>query len=136
MQSAKEKSARWVGGHEQTTTWEAASPKQIFGHSKEEKLPHPTQKPLDLMRRPIANHGERGDVVYEPFGGSGNNDGCGATERTRICCCIEIEPRSRWGDHPGTDDYNGADTGTGGAWRTPAEDRKSRLTWCNSKNWL
>jgi hypothetical protein len=88
----KGKSARWVGGREQYTVWEAASPKQIFGHSKEEKLPHPTQKPIDLMRRPMANHGERGDVVYEPFGGSGTTVAAAELEN-RICCCIEIEPR-------------------------------------------
>jgi len=88
----KGKGARWVGGHGQFTTWEAASPKQIFGHSKEEKLPHPTQKPIDLMRIPIANHGESGDVVYDPFGGSGTTMAA-AELADRICCCIEIEPR-------------------------------------------
>lgn len=88
----KGKSARWVGGREQYTVWEAASPKQIFGHSKEEKLPHPTQKPIALMRIPIANHGRNGDVVYDPFGGSGTTMAAAELEN-RICCCIEIEPR-------------------------------------------
>jgi len=60
--------------------------------SKEEKLPHPTQKPVDLMRRSIVNHGIQGDGVYEPFGGSGTTlAACELTGRT--CTCIEIEPR-------------------------------------------
>jgi DNA modification methylase len=88
----KGKSARWVGGREQYTVWEAASPKQIFGHSKEEKLPHPTQKPISLMRIPIANHGQSNDVVFDPFAGSGTTMAAAELEN-RICCCIEIEPR-------------------------------------------
>jgi DNA modification methylase len=60
--------------------------------SKEEKLPHPTQKPVDLMRRSLVNHGAAGDVVYEPFGGSGTT--LAACELTgRVCICTEIEPR-------------------------------------------
>lgn len=31
---------------------------------------HGTQKPVECMARPIANHGGGGDVVYEPFLGS------------------------------------------------------------------
>jgi DNA modification methylase len=30
-----------------------------------------TQKPVEAMRRPIVNDSARGDVVYEPFCGSG-----------------------------------------------------------------
>jgi DNA modification methylase len=88
----KGKTARWCGGREQYTVWEAASPKQIFGHSKEEKLPHPTQKAISLFRIPLANHGESGDVVYDPFAGSGTTMAAAQLEN-RICCCIEIEPR-------------------------------------------
>jgi DNA modification methylase len=39
----------------------------IMGGSTEEKLDHPTQKPVELMRRPFMNHTRRGDVVWEPF---------------------------------------------------------------------
>ena len=35
------------------------------------KFDHPTQKPLELMRRPILNHTKRGEVVYDAFLGSG-----------------------------------------------------------------
>jgi DNA modification methylase len=39
----------------------------IMGGSKEAKFDHPTQKPLELMRRPIQNHNVRGEAVYDPF---------------------------------------------------------------------
>ena len=39
----------------------------IMGGSTEEKLDHPTQKPVELMTRPIMNQTRRGDVVCEPF---------------------------------------------------------------------
>lgn len=32
---------------------------------------HSTQKPVECMARPIRNHGEPGDLVYDPFLGSG-----------------------------------------------------------------
>jgi DNA modification methylase len=43
------------------------------------------------MERPMRNHGKRGDVVYDPFVGSGTSiiaaERCG-----RICCAIELDP--------------------------------------------
>jgi DNA modification methylase len=41
-----------------------------MGGSDEEKFDHPTQKPVELMRRPILNHLKRGALVYDPFLGS------------------------------------------------------------------
>lgn len=88
----KGKTANWQGSKDQNTVWEAASPKHIMSGSKEEKLPHPTQKPVDLMRRPILNHTIEGNSVYEPFMGSGTT--LMAAETTgRICFGVEIEPR-------------------------------------------
>lgn len=67
----KGKSGHYVGGRKQTTVWEMASPAHIMGGSKEEKTPHPTQKPVDAMKRPIENNSKIGDAVYDPFMGSG-----------------------------------------------------------------
>jgi len=86
------KTAHWLGSRDQSTIWDAASPKMIMGGSTEEKLDHPTQKPVELMRRPIMNHTRRGDVVWEPFLGSGTTLAA-AESIGRICCGIEIEPR-------------------------------------------
>ena len=42
-----------------------------MGSSDEDKFDHPTQKPVELMRRPILNHLRRGELVFDPFLGSG-----------------------------------------------------------------
>ncbi len=56
------------------------------------KQDHCTQKPCDLMRRPILNHTTRNDFVYEPFLGSGTT--LAAAELTeRVCLGIEIDPK-------------------------------------------
>ena len=68
----RKKNAPWYGkAGENSTVWDSPSPKFIMGGSKEEKCDHPTQKPLELMRRPILNHTKRGESVYDPFIGSG-----------------------------------------------------------------
>lgn len=88
----KGKTANWQGSKDQTTVWQAASPKMIMGGSDEEKHDHPTQKPVELMRRPILNHTRRGELVYEPFLGSGTT--LAAAELTeRICCGVEVDPK-------------------------------------------
>jgi DNA modification methylase len=88
----KGSTARWHGGHDQTTVWEAASPKHIMGGSQEEKYDHPTQKPVSLYERAIENHTVPGDAVYEPFCGSGT--AIIASERlNRTALSLEIEPR-------------------------------------------
>jgi DNA modification methylase len=89
----RKKNAPWFGkAGENSTVWEVASPKFIMGGSDEEKFDHPTQKPLELMRRPILNHTKRGEVVYDPFLGSGTT--LMAAELTeRICYGIELDPK-------------------------------------------
>lgn len=53
---------------------------------------HPTQKPVELFLRPIEFHTRPGDIVYEPFCGSGTQ--LIAAERTgRLCHAMEQEPR-------------------------------------------
>ncbi len=79
-------------GKENTSIWKAASPKLVSGGSKEDKWDHPTQKPLDLMRRPIRNHTKRGELVYEPFLGSGTTLAA-AEELGRVCLGLEIDPK-------------------------------------------
>src|SRR5262249_22279644 len=75
-----------------TTIWDAASPKMIMGGSDEEKFDHPTQKPVELMRRPILNHTKRGEPIYEPFLGSGTTLAA-AEVSGRICLGIELDPK-------------------------------------------
>jgi DNA modification methylase len=63
-----------------------------MGGSDEEKFDHPTQKPVELMRKPILNHTKRGELVYEPFLGSGTT--LAPAELTeRVCIGIELDPK-------------------------------------------
>ncbi|MGO9010960.1 MAG: DNA modification methylase [Bryobacteraceae bacterium] len=89
----RKKNAPWYGkAGENSTIWASPSPKFIMGGSEEEKFDHPTQKPLDLMQRPILNHLKRGELVYDPFLGSGTT--LAAAEVTgRVCVGIEIDPQ-------------------------------------------
>ena len=89
----RKKNAPWFGkAGENSTIWNSPSPKFIMGSSDEEKFDHPTQKPVELMRKPILNHTKRGDLVYEPFLGSGTT--LAAAELTqRACYGIELDPK-------------------------------------------
>jgi len=78
---------RWENDRKQTTVWQV----EAVGTDLEKKL-HPTAKPLALGARAIQNHTSRGEVVIEPFSGSGST--LVAAEQTgRICRAIEIAPK-------------------------------------------
>src|ERR1700683_572940 len=124
----RKKNAPWFGkAGENSTVWDVASPKFIMGGSKEEKFDHPTQKPLELMRRPILNHTKRGELIYDPFLGSGTS--MLAAETTgRVCYGIDLDPKfvdvivQRW------ETYTGKSATLEGDGRTFAEiaaERKS-----------
>ena len=65
-----------------------------MGGSDEEKFDHPTQKPVELMRRPILNHTKRGELVYEPFLGSGTT--LAAAEPLSASATVWSWIRSTW----------------------------------------
>jgi DNA modification methylase len=89
----RKKNAPWFGeAGKCSTIWDSPSPKFIMGGSNEEKFDHPTQKPVELMRRPILNHTRPGELVYEPFSGSGTT--LAAAELTeRVCYSIELDAK-------------------------------------------
>ena len=89
----RKKNAPWFGKPgENSTVWDSPSPKFIMGSSQEEKFDHPTQKPVELMRRPILNHTKRGELVYDPFLGSGTTL-AGAETTGRVCYGLELDPK-------------------------------------------
>jgi DNA modification methylase len=89
----RKKNAPWYGKPgENSTIWDSPSPKFIMGGSDEDKFDHPTQKPVALMRRPIVNHTKRGELVYDPFLGSGTTL-IAAELAGRVCCGIELDPK-------------------------------------------
>lgn len=88
----KGRPSHWRGDRTQSTLWEVANLNPFGGHAEEETATgHGTQKPVELMRRPILNHTERAEHVYDPFLGSGTML-IAATLQTGICYGLEIEP--------------------------------------------
>lgn len=74
------------GVHEHTSAWTV----DWDGKARSVDQGHPTSKPVELFTRPIEKHTQPGDVVFEPFSGSGSQI---IAERTgRRCCAIEISP--------------------------------------------
>lgn len=68
----------------QSDLWEVARPKR--------SVEHPTMKPVELVARAIQNSSAPGDLVFDPFGGSGTT--LIACEQTRRrCATIELDPR-------------------------------------------
>jgi DNA modification methylase len=85
----------WYGPRNQSTVWRAPSPKMVMAGSSgpaDAKLDHATQKPVLLFQRPIENHLQAGEAVYDPFGGSGSSL-IAAELAGRIACLMEIDPR-------------------------------------------
>lgn len=102
----KGKDLHWNGDRKQNTVWDGASPLHIMSGSKEEKTPHPTQKPTMIYENPIQNHLLNGESLYDPFSGSGS--AIIACEKTsHKCFGMEIDPHycsviiKRWQDFTG-----------------------------------
>jgi DNA modification methylase len=82
-------SAKWCGDRTQSTVWDIQGMHAIG--RKEDREPHPTQKPVECMARPIRNHGDKDDDVYDPFLGSGTTI-IAAEQLNRRCYGLEISP--------------------------------------------
>jgi len=86
------KSSGWSGDRTQSTVWEVANLNPFGGDRSEEATGHGSQKPLEVIRRPILNNSRVGKAVYDPFLGSGTP--LIAAELTnRVCLGVDIEPR-------------------------------------------
>ena len=103
----RKKNAPWHGkAGQNSTVWDSPSPKFIMGSSDEEKFDHPTQKPMEVMRRPILNHTLPGQGVYDCFLGSGTTL-IAAEETGRACYGVEVDPKyvdviiRRWQQYTG-----------------------------------
>jgi DNA modification methylase len=75
----------WQGARDQTTLW------PIGAGDEDMATVHGTQKPVECMRRPMLNNSEPGDMIYEPFCGSGTAI-IAAETAERICYAMEIDP--------------------------------------------
>lgn len=73
-----------VTDRSQSDLWQIDRPKR--------STEHPTMKPVGLVARAIQNSSAPGDLVFDPFGGSGTT--LIACEQTRRrCATIELDPR-------------------------------------------
>src|SRR5699024_1193082 len=71
------------GTDELTTTWHIERPQR--------NSDHPTMKPIKLCSRAILNSSKTGDIVLDPFGGSGST--LIASEQVgRKCYMVEYDP--------------------------------------------
>ena len=88
----KGKKGHWNGDRKQSTVWEIRNGSSVGGGTSDDKhTGHGTQKPVECMKRPIENNSKPGDLVYEPFSGSGTT--IVACEMTgRHCRAIELDP--------------------------------------------
>lgn len=74
----------WCGDRNQSTVLEFDKPK--------ENALHPTMKPIALIEKQILNSSLRGQIVLDPFGGSGSTMiACEKTNRT--CRMAELDPK-------------------------------------------
>ncbi len=93
--------SHWQGARDQSTLWSIAP-----AGDEDAATPHGTQKPVEVMRRPIINNSESGDLVYEPFCGSGTTL-IAAETVGRCCLALELDPAycdviiRRWQDFTG-----------------------------------
>ena len=53
---------------------------------------HPTMKPIKLLGRLLGNSSKTGDVVFDPFGGSGSTL-VAAEQLGRKCLMMELDPK-------------------------------------------
>ncbi len=90
----------WCGARDQGDVWQIAKPRT--------NDLHPTMKPVELVERAISNSSRRGDLVLDPFAGSGTT--LIAAQRTgRIARLIELDPKyadvivKRWEEFTGRD---------------------------------
>lgn len=103
----KGKAGHYVGGRKQSTVWEIRNGSSVGGGDSDDKhTGHGTQKPVECMKRPIENNSKAGDLVYEPFSGSGTS--IIACEMTgRYCRALELSEEYtdmavlRWQDFTG-----------------------------------
>jgi DNA modification methylase len=97
----------WRGSRTQSTLWSVPSLNPFGRRNTEETATgHAAQKPVELTRRPMLNHTEPGEIVYDAFLGSGTTL-IAAEMNGRICYGLEIERKyvdlivRRWQDFTG-----------------------------------
>ena len=76
---------RWYGGRNQVTVWDV---KKVANND----YVHPMQKPVELYAIPMKMHTMEGELVAEPFAGSGSQF-IAAEQLNRRCYGMELSPQ-------------------------------------------
>ena len=88
-----------------TTQWrpneKGAKPKDVFDipttcNGMYEKTPHPTQKPEELVRKLVLASSREGDLVLDPFSGSGTTAVVAQQLRRRWLACERVPEYNEW----------------------------------------
>ncbi len=88
----------WCGDRDQGDVWQIKKPQK--------NDLHPTMKPVELVERALRNSSRPGNVVLDPFGGSGTTL-IAAEKAGRVARLIELDPKyadvivRRWEDYTG-----------------------------------
>ena len=77
-------SHNWYGDRKQTTVFEIDRPKR--------NAEHPTMKPIQLIAKCLDNSTKQGDLVVDPFAGSGSTL-IACEQMNRKAACIELDPK-------------------------------------------
>lgn len=93
--------SQYGNGKRNEDTWEpnpnGAKPKDVIEipttcNGMNEKTPHPTQKPEELLRKIILASSDPGDIILDPFVGSGTTAVCAEQLGRRwLCCDLSLE---------------------------------------------
>ena len=101
------------GAHEGTRWYGDNSASSVLAYDKPAKsAEHPTMKPVGLISECLANSTRSGDLVYEPFAGSGSTL-IAAETLGRRCYALEIDPAyaqvtiERWQAFTGAEAHRG-----------------------------
>jgi len=98
-------SSQYGNGKKRREHWrphpDGAKPKDVFeipviSNGAKEKTPHPTQKPEELLRRIILASSNEGDLVIDPFSGSGTTLVCAEQLNRRWAGCDINEEYNKW----------------------------------------
>lgn len=80
-----DKNCTFYGDRTNTTVWEIAK-------DPSQEYQHPTQKPVALAQKAIENSSRYGEIIYDPFAGSGSTL-IACEQSGRKCRAMEIDPR-------------------------------------------
>lgn len=82
----------WQGARDQATVWDISTISSFANKDELDLQGHGNQKPIECMARPIRNNSVIGQLILDPFIGSGTTL-IAAHQLDRVCYGLEIEPR-------------------------------------------